>query len=254
MAPPVRYMKNTKIVLEYDGTDFHGWQIQPEVRTIQGVLEETTSALLQQDITVNGCCRTDTGVHAFGFTGNFLADTRMEASQIQSALNSKLPEDIALKQVDFVSEQFHARYDCVARRYVYRITTAPTAVFRHYLSYTKYPLDVSSMERAAGLLVGENDFSSFAPAALDGDIPTVCNVLEAGFRVEGDVILFDIKANRFLHHMVRNIVGTLIDVGRGRMEPEQVEEILCKKDRRAAGPTAPACGLALEAVYYPVQE
>jgi len=247
-------MKNTKIVLEYDGTDFHGWQKQPGVRTVQGVLEKAATALLRQDISVTGCCRTDTGVHAFGFTGNFLAETSMEASQIRLALCSKLPEDIVLKQADFVRGKFHARRDCIARRYVYRITTARTAVFRHYLSYTKYPLDVSAMERGAGLLVGENDFTSFAPAALDGDIPTVCNVLEAGFRVEDDVILFDIKANRFLHHMVRNIVGTLIDVGRGRLEPEQMKEILCKKDRRAAGTSARACGLALEKVYYPVGE
>jgi tRNA pseudouridine38-40 synthase len=247
-------MKNTKLVLEFDGTAFYGWQKQPEVRTVQGVLEETAAVLFRQDISVNGCCRTDAGVHAFGFTGNFLVDTTMEAAQIRSALGVQLPEDIVVKQVGFVHKLFHARYDCIARRYVYRITTSPTAVFRRFLSYTKYPLDVSTMERAAGLLVGEKDFTSFAPSALNVDIPTVCDVLEAGFRVEDSVISFDIKANRFLHHMVRNIVGTLIEVGRGRMEPEQMEEILCKKDRRAAGPTAPACGLALEEVYYPEQE
>ena len=106
------------------------------------------------------------------------------------------------------------------------------------------------MERAAGLLVGRNDFTSFAPVSLDDGIPTECNVLEAGFTVEGSVIRFEIRADRFLHHMVRNIVGTLIDVGRGKLRPEQIEEILCKKDRRAAGPTAPACGLALEQAYY----
>jgi tRNA pseudouridine38-40 synthase len=175
----------------------------------------------------------------------------MREDQIRLALDGMLPPDIVVRTAAFMPPGFHARHDCVARRYVYRITSVRTAVFRNFLSYTKYSLSLPAMERAASYLKGEKDFASFAPAALDGGIPTVCRVLETGFRREDHVMAFDIKADRFLHHMVRNIVGTLIEVGRGRFRPEQMEEILCKKDRRAAGPTAPACGLGLVEAYYP---
>jgi tRNA pseudouridine38-40 synthase len=244
-------VKNIKLILEYDGTDFHGWQKQPGLRTVQGVLETALGGLLVAEIGVNGCCRTDAGVHAWGFCGNFHTDTGMEAAQVGRALAGALPDDIVVRQARRAPDGFHARHDCLARRYVYRLTTARTAVYRHFLAWTKYNLDVASMERAASGLVGEHDFTSFAPVALGEDVPTVCRVMEAGVRTEDAVIAFDIKADRFLHHMVRIIVGTLVEVGRGRLRPEQIGEILCKKDRTEAGPTAPARGLALAEVYYP---
>jgi tRNA pseudouridine38-40 synthase len=247
-------MKNFKMLLEYDGTHFHGWQRQRDVRTVQGVLEAAASDLFGEPIIVNGCCRTDAGVHAWGFVGNFRTDTPLEPERVRRALSARLPEDVVVRHVDEAHAEFHARHDCIARRYVYRITTAPTAIFRRILTYTRYPLEVEPMAEAARVLVGEHDFTSFAPIATAGEVPTVCNVMQAALTRDESVITFEIKADRFLHHMVRNIVGTLVEVGRGRFRPEQVGEILRKKDRRAAGPTAPACGLALSEACYPEQD
>ena len=246
-------MNNYRLRIEYDGTDFHGWQIQPGVRTVQRELQEALSGLLGGGIQVTGCGRTDAGVHALGFTCNFFADTGMEPDQIRRALAGRLPVDIVVHECALADDSFHARYSCVARSYQYKITTAPTAVFRRVLAYTSYGLDCGRMSEGARLLVGEHDFTSFARAPLDENVSPVCHVLDASLGRDGAVISFDVKADRFLHHMVRNMVGTLIEVGRGRFDPERVGEILCKKDRREAGPTAPACGLILMEAHYPVR-
>jgi tRNA pseudouridine38-40 synthase len=243
--------KNFKLTLEYDGTDFHGWQKQSGVRTVQGVVEGAIADLLGEPVTVNGCCRTDAGVHAWGWVGNFQAATGLEAQSVSGALGARLPDDVVLKCLEDAHAEFHARHDCIARRYLYQITSDPAAILRRVLSYTKFRLDASRMAEAAEALVGEHDFTSFTPAAVVGKVHPVCNVLETSINRDGSVIAFDIKADRFLHHMVRNIVGTLIEIGRGRMGPEQIGAVLRKKDRRAAGPTAPACGLALMEAYYP---
>jgi tRNA pseudouridine38-40 synthase len=244
-------MTNFKLIIEYDGTDFHGWQIQPEVRTVEGVLERAVRELVGQPVTINGCCRTDAGVHAWGFVGSLEVETRLTPEQLRRALGGKLPDDIVVKHAEEAPPGFHARHSCIARRYLYQIATARTAVHRRVLSYTRYALDVDRMADGADYLLGEHDFTSFAPASLEKGLSPVCSVLAASFRSEDAIISFDIKADRFLHHMVRNIVGTLMEVGRGRFNPEQIEEILRKKDRRVAGPTAPACGLALMEAYYP---
>lgn len=243
-------MKNIKLILEFDGTEFHGWQIQPDVRTVQGVLENAMTELFGEAISVNGCCRTDTGVHAGAFVGNCRVETAMEPHQIRGALRALLPKDIVIKSAEEAAPGFHARHDCVARRYLYRLTTEPTAILRRYVAYTKYQLNDGLMAAGARELVGRKDFTSFAPAALSEGVPTVCDVMAAAVVRDGNILLFEIKADRFLHHMVRNIMGTLVEVGRGRIEPEQIREILRKKDRRAAGPTAPACGLSLMEAYY----
>jgi tRNA pseudouridine38-40 synthase len=243
-------MRNVKLTLEYDGTDFHGWQIQPGVRTVQGVVEAALGRLLGRPAQVAGCCRTDTGVHALGFVGSFLADTRLSPAQVRRALEATLPEDVVVRDAEGVAEGFHARHSCTARRYAYHITTSPTAMYRRFFAFSKYDLDTDRMAAGARAVGGERDFTSFTPAVLEEGVSRLCRVLDATLTRDGSVIRFDIKADRFLHHMVRNIVGTLIEVGRGRFDPEQVGEILCKKDRRAAGPTAPACGLVLMEAYY----
>jgi tRNA pseudouridine38-40 synthase len=244
-------MKNFKLTIEYDGTDFYGWQRQPEVRTVQGVLEGALGNLMGGPVEVSGCCRTDTGVHARAFVGNFKAETALSPDTVHRAVNAKLPEDIVVRRVEEPEKSdFHARHDCIARRYLYKITKNLAAIDRRVLAYTKYDLDAHRMAEAAPALVGENDFSSFAPAALADEVSTVCNVMAASISQEGDIVSLEVKADRFLHHMVRNIVGTLIEVGRGRLRPEQIEQILRKKDRRAAGPTAPARGLVLMEAYY----
>lgn len=243
-------MKTIKLTIEYDGTDFHGWQIQPNVRTVQGALEASLEQVLGRRVQVAGCCRTDAGVHARGFVGSFQTETRLSPEQVRSALAGKLPEDIVVRGSELADAGFHARRSCVARRYRYQVTTERTAVLRRHLAISRYPLDTERMAAGAAMLLGEHDFTSFAPASLDERVCPVCRVLEATLSPEGATIRFDVKADRFLHHMVRNIVGTLMEVGRGRIDPEQVGVIMRKKDRRAAGPTAPACGLMLMEAYY----
>jgi tRNA pseudouridine38-40 synthase len=244
-------VKNFKLIIEYDGTEFHGWQKQPEVRTVQNVLEGVLAELFRETVDVAGCCRTDAGVHALGFVGSFEVRTALVAEQIRGALNARLPDDVVVRWVEEAAPDFHARHSCIARRYVYKISTVRPAVLRHVLAYTRYGLDTGRMAEAAKFLVGRKDFASFAPRAIGDEFPTICGVESAAVAREDTVVSFEIKADRFLHHMVRNIAGTLIEVGRGRFDPEHIEEIMRKKDRTAAGPTAPACGLSLVEAYYP---
>lgn len=248
---PDRTMRNFKLTLEFDGTEFHGWQKQPGLRTVQGVMENAAGELFSQPVAVAGCCRTDAGVHAAALVCNFLAETALPAERVHRAMEALLPEDVVVRDLREVPEGFHARHDAIARRYVYHLTGARTALDRRMCHYCKYALDVSRMARAAGLLVGEHDFTSFAPISLAPDVSPVCTVSAASVRGDGAAVVFDITADRFLHHMVRTVVGTLVEVGRGRIPPERVGEILCKRDRKAAGPTVPACGLVLTEVFYP---
>lgn len=244
-------MKNIKLTLEFDGTDFHGWQKQSELRTVQGVLEDAAKALFGKPTKVTGCGRTDAGVHAWGYVCNFLADTKLSRGRIKLALSARLPEDIVIRKIEEVDPDFHSRFHATARRYIYRIATQPTAIDRKVVYSTKYRMDLNLMSKAVTALEGQHDFTSFAASGSNEDVSPVCAVEFARFGREDAGIFFEIKADRFLHHMVRNIVGTLIEVGRGKITPEQIGSILCKKNRTAAGPTAPACGLALTEVYYP---
>jgi tRNA pseudouridine38-40 synthase len=244
-------MKNIKLTLEFEGTDFHGWQRQSELRTVQGVLEDAVKEIFRENINVTGCGRTDAGVHAWGYVCNFHADTNLSPEQIGPALSGRLPEDVIIKNVDEVGPDFHSRFDATARRYVYRVSTRQTAIKRRVLHFTNYKLDVSTMSGAATALEGRHDFTSFAAVGSNKGVSPVCEVDFVRFHREDVGFSFEIKADRFLHHMVRNIIGTLFEVGRGRISPEQIGGILCKKDRTAAGPTAPARGLALAEVYYP---
>lgn len=251
MIPAQKNVRNIKLIVEFDGTDFHGWQRQLDLRTVQGVLEDTLQGLFGEPVKVIGCGRTDAGVHAWAYVCNFKTGTRLPEDRIREAACALLPKDIVVKHAEEVDPGFHSRFDATARRYIYQIALARTAVHRKLLHYTKYALDVDLMSRAAARLEGEHDFSSFAPVGLDNVVSPVCTVHYARLRRSGQTISFDVKADRFLYHMVRNIVGTLIEVGRGKIEPEQIDAILCKKDRTAAGPMAPARGLALAEVYYP---
>jgi tRNA pseudouridine38-40 synthase len=243
-------VKNFKLEIEYEGTDFHGWQIQPGVRTIQGTLEAALGDLFRQEVRVAGCCRTDAGVHATGFVCSFHVETGLDAARVLPAIAARMPDDIVLRGAWEMDADFHARHSALARRYVYKISTDRTALLRRVVAWTRFNLDVERMSMAARFLEGVHDFSSFAPAALGEDVSPVCDVHWMRVEREGAVVQIDIKADRFVHHMVRNIAGTLIEVGRGRFDPEHAGEVLRKKDRRAAGPTAPACGLCLARVYY----
>ncbi|UCG51483.1 MAG: tRNA pseudouridine(38-40) synthase TruA [Candidatus Latescibacterota bacterium] len=242
-------MRNFKIRVEYDGTGFHGWQKQPGLRTVQGLMEDAVATIFGRHVPVHGAGRTDAGVHAIGQVCNFVVETSYSPVQVGRALSGVLPEDIQIRRVDEVDLEFHARFDACRRRYVYYLRTEPTAIGRRFAHVVTYPLDVERMRAAAQSLVGEKDFTSFTPTR-SSDVPTVCDVRSVDIKQKDDVISIEILADHFLHHMVRVIVGTLIEVGRGRVSPEHMETILCRKDRAAAGPTVPPNGLFLVDVCY----
>lgn len=242
-------MRNILLSIEYDGTAFHGWQRQRGERTVQGTLEDAVHRVFGQPADVVGAGRTDSGVHAVDYPCNFHVETGLSTERIAAALDAHLPDDVVVKSARDVHDQFHARFDALSRRYAYRISTQPTALWRHIYHTPRFTLASAPMAAAARHLLGAHDFTSFTPAANEADAS--CHVLEAAIEDKPPLITFTIEADRFLHHMVRVIVGTLIDVGRGRIRPEQVADILCKKDRREAGPTAPPNGLALVGVRYP---
>ena len=241
-------MRTIRLNLEYDGTEFQGWQKQPGVRTVQGTLETAIQTVCREAIDTVGCARTDAGVHALGYVASFRAESDIPIARLAVSLNGCLPEDIAVHQAVEAPDDFHARFSARARRYVYRISETPTAVWRRFVLHSHHALDADRMARAAAHLLGEHDYSSFTPVTNDAN--KVCRVIDACVAREGPHITIEVEATRFVHHMVRAIAGTLMEVGRGRMDPEQVAEVLRKKDRRQAGPTAPAHGLTLLVVRY----
>lgn len=241
-------VRNIRLLLEYDGTDFSGWQKQPDVRTVQGTLEAAVATVCRQLVGVRGCARTDAGVHALGYVANVHVETPHPVSRLVIALNACLPDDVAVVSAMDVADDFHARFSARSRRYVYRIATTPTAVWRRFSYHTHHYLDVERMRAAARHLEGRRDFTSFTPVTNDKD--PVCNLMELSVGEEGRHILITFESDRFLYNMARTLAGTLMDVGRGRIEPERMPDIVGKRDRRAAGPTAAACGLTLLCARY----
>ena len=239
-------MKRVKLVVAYDGTAYHGWQIQPGARTIEGELNRTLSELLQEKIQVIGASRTDSGVHALCNVAVFDTDTRIPAEKLSYALNQRLPEDIRIQSSCEVEADFHPRHCDSRKTYEYRILNRefPLPTKRLYAHFTYVPLDVSKMEKAASYLIGEHDFKSFCATAAVVET-TVRTLYEATVGRENDEIVIRVCGNGFLYNMVRIIAGTLMEVGRGNLEPEGMKKILEAKDRTVAGPTAPACGLTL---------
>ncbi len=243
-------MRTLVLKIEYDGTDFLGWQLQPEGRTVQGVLEEAMRRILQTEIRATAAGRTDAGVHAAGQVVHFRSDTAMVVDRLKKGLNGVLPADVRVLEAARAPDDFHARFSAVGRRYRFRIIRRPSAMRRHHAWHVAYPLDVDAMRRACSPLVGCHDFTSFCQATSTAD-GTVCEVRELDWVEEADELRLWIEANRFLHHMVRAIVGTAVDIGRGRWPERVMAEMLEAKDRRAAGANAPAHGLCLESVRYP---
>lgn len=237
------------LVVAYDGTNYHGWQLQPESVTIEGVLNETLSSLFHEEIQVIGASRTDAGVHAYGNVAVFDTTARIPAEKIPYALNRRLPEDIRIQRAVQVAEDFHPRR-CESRKtYEYRILNTPFSIpqKRLYAHWTYYDLDVERMRQAAEWLIGEHDFKSFCSVNTQAE-STVRTIYELNvYRKEDspEEIVIRVTGNGFLYNMVRIIAGTLIEVGRGRLEPEDVCRMLESKDRQAGGPTAPAKGLTL---------
>ena len=240
-----------KLVVAYEGTNYCGWQIQPNGITIEQVLNETLSSLLGEEITVTGASRTDAGVHSLGNVAVLDTHTKLPAEKISFALNQRLPEDIVVQESCQVPEDFHPRFSKSRKTYEYRILNCR---FRQPLErrtsyFYHYPLDVSAMQKATAYLVGEHDFTSFA--SVHAQTNTYVRTIYALDVVrEGDMIRIRVQGNGFLYNMVRIIAGTLIQVGAGIKKPEDMESILAGKDRELAGPTAPAHGLTMIGLEY----
>lgn len=239
-------MKRVMLVVAYDGTDYHGWQLQPEVLTIEGELNKALKELLGEEIQVIGASRTDSGVHALCNVAVFDTDTKIPAEKLSYALNQRLPEDIRIQRSAEAAPDFHPRHCASRKTYEYRILNRefPLPTKRRYAHFTYVHLDEEKMQRGAKYLVGEHDFKSFCATASVAET-TVRTLYDLTVRREGEEIMIRVCGSGFLYNMVRIIAGTLMEIGRGNMEPERMQKILEAKDRTAAGPTAPACGLTL---------
>ena len=242
-------MQNCRLTLSYDGTDFHGWQRQPEKRTVQGVLEDSVAKITQKKIHITGAGRTDAGVHAHGQVANFKANLSIKDSELILALNSLLPKDIRVISLKKVDMDFHSRKTAKSKIYQYRIFNSPSIspfIFRYTLHWTS-PLKVDLMKEAAPLFIREADFTSFSSNRL---LNPVREVIRSEIKKKGDEIIYTVEANGFLRYMVRTIVGTLLEIGKCRIPPEKIEQIFREKKRTLASPTAPAKGLCLIKVNY----
>lgn len=244
-------MKRVKLTIAYDGTNYCGWQIQPNGITIEEVLNKALKKLTGEDIAVIGASRTDSGVHAMGNVAVFDTETTIPAEKIAMALNQRLPEDVVIRKSEEVPLDFHPRYCDCSKTYEYHIinTQIPVPTKRLTNYFVSYVLDLEKMRQAASYLIGEHDFVSFCNVRTDVE-NTVRTITALDVLQDGEEIIIRITGNGFLYNMVRIIVGTLIRVGRGFYEPEKVKEILEAKDRKAAGVTAPAHGLMLMQIQY----
>ena len=247
--------KRFKLTIAYDGTNYCGWQIQPNGITVEEVINKKLSKLLKEEITVIGASRTDSGVHAMGNVAVFDSDTTIPGDRIAAALNQRLPDDIVITKSEEVAPDFHPRYCDCSKTYEYHIinTRIPIPTKRLTNYFVSYDLNIEDMKEAASYLVGEHDFVSFCNVRTDVE-NTVRTITELEVTKNGDEITIRISGNGFLYNMVRIIVGTLIRVGRGFYSPEKVKEILEAKDRKAAGVTAPAHGLMLMQINYPKED
>ena len=248
-------MKRIKLTIAYDGTNYCGWQIQPNGITIEEVINKALSKLTGEEITVIGASRTDSGVHAMGNVAVFDTETTIPPEKIGVALNQRLPEDIVVTRSEEVPLDFHPRYCDCNKTYEYHIinTRIPVPTKRLTNYFVSYVLDIEKMREAASYLVGEHDFVSFCNVRTDVE-NTVRTIYALDILTNGNEITIRITGNGFLYNMVRIIVGTLIRVGRGFYEPQKVKEILEAKDRKAAGVTAPPHGLMLMEINYNTEQ
>jgi len=247
-------MQNIKLILEYDGTKYHGWQKQPNLLTVQQELEKALFKLFHQKISSIAAARTDAGVHAKGQVVNFITSKPISPPIVKYALNSFLPKDIRVKSSRIVPLDFNARHDALYRIYGYLIynSSISSPLYRNFSWWISFNLDVQRMRKASQFLIGKHDFSSFQAQGSPSST-TVRKIEKLKLYKKGHFILLFIKSKGFLYKMVRNIVGTLVEVGRDKISSSEIRDILEAKDRRKAGPTAPPQGLYLLKVGYPRQ-
>lgn len=242
-------MRNIKLLIEYDGTDFVGWQSQRNGRSVQDVITDVLRQVLQEQINLHGAGRTDSGVHARGQVANCHIDSLMPVQQLLRALNGVLPVDIRVRAVDEVAEDFHARFSAKERLYRYVITSDPVAIGRQYQWFVPFRLNLDRLNNVTSTIEGEHDFGSFCKSESVVEHHR-CIVVRAAWVINGSHLVFQIRANRFLHGMVRALVGTMVDVGRGSLTASDFQKVMEARDRREAGMAAPPHGLFLEEVVY----
>ena len=250
-------MRNLKLILAYDGSEFSGWQVQPDITTVQGTLASAIGRLTGENVLPQGSGRTDAGVHALAQVVTFVTESSVPTENFVKALNDLLPASIRVLSVEEMPAAFHARHSTKAKTYRYRIYRGPICppFLARYVWHYPYPLDEEAMARGAGLVVGEKDFTSFAAVdperGKDGEVVSnVRTIFRSDWSRDGEEFVYTVRGSGFLHHMVRNLVGTFILVGRGTLETEDMTRILAAKDRSAAGATAPGAGLYLVSVEY----
>jgi tRNA pseudouridine38-40 synthase len=242
-------MRNIKLIIEYDGTEFVGWQRQPNGRSVQEEIEKTLSSITQERVTIVGAGRTDSGVHARGQVANFFTDGALTVNDFQRALNGMLPEDIVIHSAEEIGTDFSARYSASSREYKYFISLKPGAVNRKYCWHLRYPFEIEKMNRAAEMILGIHNFQAFCKN--DSEVEHHrCEVFNSVWNLENDMLVYTVRANRFLQGMVRALVGTMVNIGRGYTPEEDFPMILASNDRSRAGQAAPARGLFLERVTY----
>lgn len=237
------------IQLAYNGSPFFGWQIQPNLTTVQGVIENALHLLLREEISVTGCGRTDTGVHAKQFFAHFETEQNIDSQNLTDKLNNFLPKEIAIEQIFSVANDMHARFSAISRTYKYYISTSKEPFNFHFSFRVYQKLDIEKMNQAADLLLHTEDFTSFSKLHTQVNNNT-CHVSEARWQNENGQLVFTITADRFLRNMVRAIVGTLLEVGKGKLTLPEFQQIINQKDRGKAGTSVPAHALFLENVRY----
>ncbi|HAK87923.1 MAG: tRNA pseudouridine(38-40) synthase TruA [Nitrospirae bacterium GWC2_46_6] len=265
-------MRSIKLTIQYDGTDYNGWQIQPpdtsdyrkqkNIITIQGIIQDAIKKITGEDVKLIGAGRTDAGVHALAQVAAFRTDSKLQPDVIKRALNANLPDDVRITDSCDIDEDFHPRYGAKSKIYFYLISGSHmvSPFLYRYAWRMPHELDFEAAEEALRSFKGRHDFSSFRGSGCGAKNP-VRTVMDASIehlnaidfmtaRLGGDFIKIRIEADAFLRHMVRNIVGTIVEIGRGKIKPEDMEKILLSKNRKNAGPTAPARGLFLEKVIY----
>lgn len=245
-------MRNIRLLLQYEGTRYQGWQRQKSTdNTIQGKLETLLSRMCEEKIELHGSGRTDAGVHALGQVANFHTECSMSLEDMLCYINNYLPEDIAVVEITEAAPRFHSRLNAVGKHYEYRIINSgiPDVFRRRYALEVNESLDIAAMERAAEFLLGEHDFKSFT-SSKKGKKSTVRRIDEIKINTEGDVLCFSFKGSGFLHHMIRIMMGTLLEVGMGKRSPDSIDEVIEARNRESAGMLVPAKGLILVEVYF----
>jgi tRNA pseudouridine38-40 synthase len=242
------------IYLSYKGTSYHGWQLQPNSVTVQKILDNALSVILAEDISTTGAGRTDAGVHALFFCAHFdsLSPDLCEKENLVFKLNRYLPEDISVSSVRPVLPDANARYSAISRTYKYYISRTKDPFFTGSAWFLHGDIDIDAMNLASRILLNQSDFTSFSRLH-SGSKTNICRIYHASWVAEGNRLIFTIKADRFLRNMVRAIVGTLVEIGFGKMDREEFEEIILAKDRSRAGTSAPAKGLFLTDIEYPAE-